>query len=302
MAKPRLVAAVVTRQRWCRFGGQARLSARRARGAEVCQHGLVRPLIIAVSIGAAAVATSALQAVQMPTAQAMPCPDAEVVFARGTTEAPGVGPTGEAFVEALRARVAPKWVGVYAVDYPATIEFSTALDGINDARTHILATAANCPDTKMVLGGFSQGAAVMGFVTASVVPDGVSPDEVPAPMPPEIADHVAAVALFGKPSTRFMRVLNDPPVVVGPNYTAKAIDLCVANDLVCDPKGSSFAVHNQYAEMGLVAQGAAFVAQKLQADWAAEQAADEASPDATSTPAPRTATPSPLSAPVGAIT
>jgi hypothetical protein len=253
-------------------------------------------------VAVAAAATSGLHIAAMPSAQAAPCPDAEVIFARGTTELPGVGPTGDAFVQALRSQIGEKSLGVYAVDYPATTAFSTAVQGIADARARIVANAANCPDTKMVLGGFSQGAAVMGFVTASVVPDGVSPDEVPAPMPPEIADHVAAVALFGKPSTRFMRVLNDPPVVVGPNYTAKAIDLCVANDLVCDPKGSSFAVHNQYAEMGLVAQGATFVAQKLQADWAAEQAADQASPDATSTPAPRTATPSPLSAPVGAIT
>src|SRR6478736_3141143 len=124
----------------------------------------------------------------MPTAEAAPCPDAEVVFARGTTELPGVGPTGDAFVDSLRSRVGTKSLGVYAVDYPAAMDFPTALDGIVDARAHILATAANGPQTEMVLGGFSQGAAVMGFVTASVVPDGVSPLDVPAPMPPEVAD------------------------------------------------------------------------------------------------------------------
>ena len=141
----------------------------------------------------------------MPSAHAAECPDAEVVFARGTTEAPGVGPTGEAFVDSLRSRVGAKSVGVYAVDYPATTDFPTAVDGITDARAHILATASNCPHTKMVLGGFSQGAAVMGFVTANVVPDGVSASDVPAPLPPDAANHIAAVALFGKPSTRFMQ-------------------------------------------------------------------------------------------------
>ncbi|MDF2829267.1 MAG: cutinase, partial [Mycobacterium sp.] len=30
------------------------------------------------------------------------CPDVEVVFARGTFEAPGIGNTGQAFVDALR--------------------------------------------------------------------------------------------------------------------------------------------------------------------------------------------------------
>jgi cutinase len=202
-------------------------------------------------------------------AHADPCPDAEVVFARGTTELPGVGPTGEAFVDSLRSRVGAKSVGVYAVDYPATTDFPTAVEGITDARTHVLATAASCPHTKMVLGGFSQGAAVAGFVTANAVPDGVSSLDVPAPMPPDVANHVAAVALFGKPSARFMHAINDPPVTVGSQYVAKTIDLCVDNDLVCDPDGRSFSAHNEYAETGMVDQGAAFVANQLQASWAA---------------------------------
>jgi cutinase len=196
-----------------------------------------------------------------------------VVFARGTTELPGVGPVGQAFVDSLRPQLGTKSLRVYAVDYPATTDFQTAVQGIADARGHILATAASCPDTKMVLGGFSQGAAVMGFVTASVVPDGVSPLDIPTPMPPEVADHVAAVALFGKPSTRFMKAINDPDAVVGPNYTAKAIELCVDNDLVCDPHGRSFSAHNQYAESGLVDQGATFAVQRLQASWAADATA-----------------------------
>ena len=246
--------------------------------------------------------TWGLHACPTPYAHAAPCPDAEVVFARGTTELPGVGPTGDAFVDSLRSRIGAKSLGVYAVDYPAAMDFPTAVDGIVDARAHILATAANCPTTKMVLGGFSQGAAVIGFVTASVVPDGISPSDVPAPMPPEVADHVAAVVLFGKPSPRFMKVLSDPSVVIGPNYVSKTVDLCVDNDLVCDPHGRSFSVHNKYAETGTVDQGADFVAAKLQASWAVDDAAAAAA--AAATPAPQTsspATPTPLtdaSAPV----
>ncbi|MGV0780499.1 cutinase family protein [Mycolicibacterium sp. XJ775] len=217
-------------------------------------------------------AASVMGNMAMPSAAAAPCPDAEVIFARGTMEAPGVGDTGDAFVNSLRANVGAKSVDVYPVDYPATTDFPTAVQGIADARARIMTTAANCPDTKMVLGGFSQGAAVIGFVTASVVPDGVSVADVPAPMPPDVADHVSAVALFGKPSPRFMKVLNNPSVVVGPRYTAKAIDLCVDNDLVCDPQGRSFGIHTQYAETGLVNQGAAFAASKLQDDWAQEAA------------------------------
>lgn len=222
------------------------------------------------------------------------CPDAEVVFARGTTELPGVGPTGEAFVDSLRSRVGAKTLRVYAVDYPATTDFPTAVEGISDARSHVLATAASCPHTKMVLGGFSQGAAVAGFVTANAVPDGVSALDVPAPMPPDVANHVAAVALFGKPSPRFMRAINDPPVTVGQQYLAKTIDLCVDNDLVCDPAGRSFSAHNEYVDTGMVDQGAAFVANQLQASWAADVPTEP--PAAGATPSPLTASAPPAPA------
>jgi len=288
MSKPQFVGAVID---------GARPLARRALGGAVCQHWSVRPRHFAELIGAAAAAAFVIPIVPVPFAHAAGCPDAEVVFARGTTEAPGVGPTGEAFVDALRTQVGAKSVGVYAVDYPATTDFPTAVEGIADARTHVLSTAANCPHTKMVLGGFSQGAAVMGFVTANAVPDGVSPADVPAPMPPDVANHIAAVALFGKPSTRFMHAINDPPITIGSQYLAKTIDLCVDNDLVCDSSGRSFSAHNQYVETGMVDQGVAFVANQLQASWAAD--AGVPSPAGGSAPGPQQpSAPLPLSAPV----
>ena len=265
----------------------------------------VRPSPIAGLIGAAAAAIWVLTGSPMPSAQAAPCPDAEVIFARGTTEEPGAGPTGDAFLDSLRMQVAGKVAEalprlarrLYGVDYPATTEFSTAVDGIADARAHILATAASCPKTKIVLGGFSQGAAVMGFVTANAVPDGVSAADVPAPMPPEVADHIVAVALFGKPSTRFMRAINDPSITIGPQYQAKTIDLCVDNDLVCDSHGSSFAAHNTYVDTGMVEQAAGFVASQLQASWAADALEPTPTPTtAPSPPLPVAASTSPLAA------
>ena len=302
MTKAQFVALAVVLQRWGKRKRadsdvdsasieEERPATRRAIGAGVCQHRSVRPCHIAVSIGAAAVATWGLQSAIIPSAQAAPCPDAEVIFARGTAEAPGVGPTGEAFIDSLRTRVGAKSIGVYPVDYPATTDFPTAVDGIADARTHVLATAANCPNTKMVLGGFSQGAAVMGFVTANVVPDGVSPVDVPAPMPPDVSNHVAAVALFGKPSTRFMHAINDPPITIGAQYVAKTIDLCMDNDLVCDTDGRSFSAHNEYVDSGMVDQGATFVANELQASWAADAGAQ---PPATGAPPSPQTPPAPL--------
>jgi cutinase len=250
----------------------------------VCQHCAVRACHAAVFVATAA--SLATLSTPVPSASAQPCPDFEVVFARGTTEDPGLGPTGDAFVDSLRARIGTRSLGVYPVDYPATTDFPTALVGIRDASAHIESTAANCPNTKMALGGFSQGAAVMGFVTANVIPDG-APEGVPNPMPPDVASHVAAVALFGKPNDRFMRAIHQPDVEVGPLYAAKTIDLCVPDDFVCS-SGRDFNAHMQYADTGMVDQAATFTAGRLLAS------SPSAAPPQTPAPA---ASPRQLSAP-----
>lgn len=217
--------------------------------------------------GAAVVTMWALVFGPAPTVPAVPpapdpsCPDVEAVFARGTTEAPGVGSTGEAFVEALRSRIGPKSMRVYAVDYPATMDFPTALDGINDAGLHIQQTVATCPNTKMVLGGYSQGAAVMGFVTSAAVPDD-APEGAPKPLSPEVADHAAAVTLFGTPSPQFMASIGAPPIVIGPLYAAKTLELCAPGDPVC-AGGGDWAAHDGYPYDGTVDQAANFAVSRL---------------------------------------
>jgi cutinase len=212
------------------------------------------------AVVAAVIAASGLVAIPA-TAAAAPCSDVEVIFARGTTEAPGVGGIGQSFVDAVRSKVAPKSVSVYAVNYPASTDFPTGVIGISDASAHIQSTAANCPDTKMVLGGYSQGAAVIGFATADAIPAG-SPAGAPAPMPLSVADHVAAVALFGKPSPKFMSAVEEPVVTIGPAYAAKLTDLCVPGDPVCSD-GGSVANHGRYVPTGLVDQAAAFAAARV---------------------------------------
>jgi len=149
-------------------------------------------------------------------ASASPCPDIEVIFARGTDEPPGLGPTGQAFVDALRPQLGNQSLAVYPINYPASDQWATGADGVRDAAARIESVAKTCPNTKMVLGGYSQGAAVAGFVTSAVVPDGVDSAAVPKPLQPEIADHVAAVVLFGLPNERAMKFLGEPPGGIGP--------------------------------------------------------------------------------------
>lgn len=223
---------------------------------------------IVLFLGPAVVAASGLSASVLgtfawPTASAQPCPDVEVVFARGTGDPPGVGPTGQAFIDSLRPRIGGKSLGVYPVNYPATSDWSTGIDGIRDAGTHVVSMAGSCPQTRMVLGGFSQGAAVMGFVTSAAVPDEVDPATVPKPLRPEVADHVAAVVLFGTPNVRAMNFLGEPPVAIGPAYQAKTIKVCVPEDPVCSD-GLNFAAHDGYADdVSMVDQGATFAANRL---------------------------------------
>jgi cutinase len=212
--------------------------------------------------GAVVAITWSVLGVFVPSASAEPCPDVEAVFARGTTEAPGVGAIGQAFVDSLQSKVGSKSFGVYPVDYPASTDFHTALDGIKDAGNHVESMAANCPKTKMVLGGYSQGAAVMGFVTSAAIPDGVDPADVPKPMPADVANHVAAVTLFGAPSNRFMDTVGAPQVVIGPLYQPKTLELCATDDPVCSD-GGDWAAHGSYADDGMVDQGASYAASHL---------------------------------------
>lgn len=219
-----------------------------------------RPFGIAL-VSAAIVAWTLISA-PVPAATATPCPDTEVIFARGTGEPAGVGEVGQAFVDRLRSRVGGS-VGVYGVNYPASEDWPAGIDGVRDAGGHVVAMAAQCPDTKMVLGGYSQGAAVMGFVTSDAVPVGIDPATLPKPLQPEVADHVAAVVLFATPNLRALNFLGEPPLVVGPLYAGKTIQLCVPNDAVCSD-GLDFALHNAIAYTnGLVDQGADFAAGRL---------------------------------------
>ncbi len=116
-------------------------------------------------------------------------------------------------------------------------------------------TAATCPDTKIVLGGYSQGAAVIDAIAIANQPTlGFT-----QPMPAAVADHVAAVAVFGNPS---IRLLGGPLTALSPQYGYKTIDLCNGADPVCS-NGDDRPAHSLYVESGLTTQAAQFVADRL---------------------------------------
>jgi cutinase len=236
----------------------------------MCQHYDVSLRRITNVLAAAVVATGValLSApINIGPASAAPCPDVEVTFARATTEAPGVGVVGQQFIDSLRSQVGGRSVGVYPVNYPASEDFVPSTNaGTSDASAHVESMIANCPNTKMVLGGYSQGAMVIDQITiaqfpiAGFVPETLSADQ---------ADHVAALALFGNPSDRY---LGGPVSTVSPWYGAKAIDLCAPGDAICTPgAGLSLPTHDEmfaaphlsYPNSGMPAQAATFVASHL---------------------------------------
>src|SRR3954469_6173964 len=210
-------------------------------------------LVSGVTLVAPAVLPSGATGIAL--AEAAACPAIHVVFARGTGEPDGTGRVGEAFVDALRPLVKGKSVDVYAVNYPATRDFLRAADGANDASLFVQNTAATCPDTKIVLGGYSQGAAVIDIITVAGTPTLGFAD----PMPATVADHVAAVAVFGNPS---IRLLGGPLTALSPLYGYKTIDLCNGADPVCSD-GDDTPAHSLYVEAGFATQAAHFAADRL---------------------------------------
>lgn len=185
----------------------------------------------------------------MSVAGADGCPDAEVVFARGTGEPVGPGGPGQAFTDSLTGQLPGKTVNLYPVDYPATNDYvNSAHAGAGDAVAHVQGTAANCPNTRIVLGGYSQGAGVMDMTSRQ--------------LSPQVAKHVAAVALFGNPQSSYAKQLSDNQIpAVDPIYSSRTIDICLPDDNIC-AEGGSIIAHLGYVP-GATDQAATFVAQKL---------------------------------------
>ncbi len=128
-------------------------------------------------------------------------------------ESPGAGVIGNSFVSALRSRV-NRNVSLYAVRYPADTEVDV---GANDMSAHVQSTINGCPDTRIVLGGYSLGAAVTDVVVAAPI----AAFGFTNPLPPGSDQHIAAVALFGNGSQWVGPITNFNPV-----YTDRTIDLC----------------------------------------------------------------------------
>jgi cutinase len=208
------------------------------------------------------VAAGLLVGPSIPGGNAIPkasaaCPQVEVIFARGRLESPGIGVLGNTFVNALRSKT-NKNIGVYAVRYPADNEIDV---GANDMSAHIQNMANTCPDTRLVLGGYSLGAAVTDVVLA--VPFGFFGFD--NPLPQGMDQRIAAVALFGNGASWVGPITNFSPA-----YSERTIELCHGADPICNPADPNTWEENwqdhaarAYIDAGMVNQAADFVAARV---------------------------------------
>ncbi|SIR93206.1 cutinase [Williamsia sterculiae] len=206
-------------------------------------------------------------------ASAATCADIEVVFARGTVE-PGapIGLTGSSFVEALRAQARGKSVNAYGVNYPASGGFSdrvrfvrSVVDGVKDTQKRLQYLTTRCAGSKIVVGGYSQGAAVTQYALAPGIV--LQPEyaryrsEIPAPLPSDVVRKLSSVVLFAPPSNNFVRGVGAPAVEPNPLVAGKTLRYCIPGDIVCNgaPPATPNGLHVLYAVNGNTVDAAAKV-------------------------------------------
>ena len=105
-----------------------------------------------------------------------------------------------------------------------------------------------------------------GYTLADTIPaDYELPTGITGPIPAAMANHVAAVALFGTPGASFMAFFqrDAPPISIGSTFLAKTIQLCAPGDPVCSPGGLDRAAHSSYTDNGMAVEAAEFVVREL---------------------------------------
>lgn len=239
--------------------GQTRRSASRTVASLIAVVAAVAVVLLPAGAGAASADT---------------CPDVQLLFARGTNE-PGapVGITGQALHRSLQVGFPGQDVRVAPIRYAASGEFQKGLGflrtvaaGVRHAQQQTTTLAKRCPQTKIVLGGYSQGGVIVTYAASDQLAR-VSPmlREVPDPLPRWVAHHVVSIVTFGQPSDRWFREAHLPPMRVGHLYRSKTRNYCIPGDTICDGGAIQLprAVHGLYAVNGMTGAAAAFTATRL---------------------------------------
>ncbi|WP_226351078.1 MULTISPECIES: cutinase family protein [unclassified Pseudonocardia] len=199
---------------------------------------------------AAAVGIALAGVVAAPTAGAAPapptgCPQIETIAVRGSTEAQGGGSIAGPQASSIQSRSA-QTVRTHDLVYPASLGnyASSVRQGVSALRSRLAATSAQCPSTRFVLIGYSQGAQVIG--------DTLAAGGVPG------ADRIPAVLLFGDPTFNGRESYNTGSYSAARNgvfarsrgtlsaYASSIRSYCNATDNFCQ-RGATGSGHYRYA-------------------------------------------------------
>jgi len=184
------------------------------------------------------------------------CADVHIITARASTEAPGEGITGALVSQIIST--SNQSITRASVSYPATLNnyASSSAQGVTALKAQLTSQVQSCPNQKIVLAGYSQGAHVILDVLGGG--GGGSLGATTAPISTAISSHVVAAVSFGDPrhvvnqafdlgSSRrnglFPRTNGQLQTLAG--FAPKIEAFCDSNDTFCD-SGFSTNVHLTY--------------------------------------------------------
>ncbi|KAL9107092.1 MAG: hypothetical protein Q9227_007958 [Pyrenula ochraceoflavens] len=153
-----------------------------------------------------------------------------LLYARGTTEPGTLGITvGPALAAQLEVDDPGKW-NIVGVPYDASTDgdYCLGLPGGAVLTPLLESTASSCPDTKIIVSGYSQGALVAHNGVASATQ--------------EAKDRVNAIVVFGDP-------FDGAPIK---GYNGPVQTYCAAGDEVCDGEFEISAAHLSYAVTDII--------------------------------------------------
>jgi acetylxylan esterase len=185
------------------------------------------------------------------------CAAVKIITARASGEAAGEGITGALVTQIINS--SNQNVARANVNYPATLNnyAGSSLQGINALKTQLTSEVNACPNEKIVLAGYSQGAHVVGDVIGGG--QGGSLGTTTAAVPASVASHVVAIVQFGDPRHVVNQAFDKgssrrnglfPRSAAQLNAlnafgAAKIQSFCDSNDTFCD-SGFSVNVHLTY--------------------------------------------------------